>query len=276
VTEPRTAAELWAVVEELAAREPDPELVRVARERVTWLLRLAPAPAEPTDERLRAVSAFADQFVIDVAGITPDQRNALFAALGGDALGFVQCLYVADLGTRRATLRARLLDADTAAISSEPQADDTLWTAIETFMRTVAKLGELDPLTSELVRLRGASMHNCRVCRSRRSAEATELAPDRDLLAVAEQFERAELDDPTRLALRLTDAMLTQPTELADTDIDVARRTFTADEIDELLFDVVRNAANKIAVAFGADAPQVTEGVELFTLDAVGDVVTVG
>lgn len=35
----------------------------------------------------------------------------------------------------------------------------------------------------------------------------------------------------------------------------------------ELVLDIVRNAANKIAVAFAADAPQVESGVEYFAID---------
>ena len=36
------------------------------------------------------------------------------------------------------------------------------------------------------------------------------------------------------------------------------------------MLDVIRNATNKIAVALGADAPEVTEGVQLFVTDADG------
>ena len=39
------------------------------------------------------------------------------------------------------------------------------------------------------------------------------------------------------------------------------------------MLDVVRNAANKIAVALGGDAPEVTEGIQYYDLDARGDVV---
>ena len=35
----------------------------------------------------------------------------------------------------------------------------------------------------------------------------------------------------------------------------------------ELTLDLVRNSANKIAVAFGADAPQVEAGVEYYDID---------
>ena len=37
--------------------------------------------------------------------------------------------------------------------------------------------------------------------------------------------------------------------------------------------DVVRNAANKFAVAVGGDAAQVDDGIEYFDLDTAGDVV---
>ena len=39
----------------------------------------------------------------------------------------------------------------------------------------------------------------------------------------------------------------------------------------EVVLDVARNAANKIAVALGADAAHVSEGVELFRTDLDGD-----
>ena len=39
------------------------------------------------------------------------------------------------------------------------------------------------------------------------------------------------------------------------------------------MLDVVRNAANKIAVALGGDDAVVTEGVEYYDVDATGDVI---
>jgi hypothetical protein len=49
------------------------------------------------------------------------------------------------------------------------------------------------------------------------------------------------------------------------------RSTFTDAEIVELVLDVARNAANKIAVALAADAPHVTTGVEYFDTDDHGE-----
>jgi hypothetical protein len=54
------------------------------------------------------------------------------------------------------------------------------------------------------------------------------------------------------------------------------RRTLRPEQAVEVVVDVVRNAQNKIAVALGADAANVTSGVELYDLSADGDVVVVG
>ena len=39
----------------------------------------------------------------------------------------------------------------------------------------------------------------------------------------------------------------------------------------ELVLDVARNATNKIAVAFAADAPHVTDGYEIYEITADGE-----
>ena len=44
-------------------------------------------------------------------------------------------------------------------------------------------------------------------------------------------------------------------------------------EIVEIVLDLVRNAANKIAVSLGGDEAVVTDGVEYYDVDATGDVV---
>ena len=43
-------------------------------------------------------------------------------------------------------------------------------------------------------------------------------------------------------------------------------------EIVEIVLDLVRNAANKIAVSLGGDEAVVTDGVEFYDVDASGDV----
>src|SRR5579862_1605457 len=107
---PQPADLQLALIEGVAARDTDPALVAMIRERVAALLLVGPPPSEPTDERGRVVANFVDQFVIDVSGIDVTLRTALFEQLGDEAIGFVQALYVIDLGIRRRIVLDRLGD----------------------------------------------------------------------------------------------------------------------------------------------------------------------
>ena len=75
------------------------------------------------------------------------------------------------------------------------------------------------------------------------------------------------LSDTQSLALRVVDTFVWQPMrwppELGQQVVDVLGPAAAT----ELILDIVRNAANKIAVAFGADAPQVQTGIEYYDID---------
>lgn len=235
-------------------------------------------PLVADDDRAAACVAFTEQFVVDVAGITDEHRRVMTAAMGADAFMFVQTLFVADVFTRARVAVARLFDdtsfPETSAVPSPEGPDDLeLWPLLERFIRQVALLRALDPLTSELVRLRGARLHNCRLCRSRRSVKAIEAAGGEQVFDDLDDYERADFTERHRVALRLTDALVTQPRTIDAAMVADVRQHFTTAEITEIVLDVVRNAANKIAVAFGGDAPVVNEGVEFYDIDAGGDVI---
>jgi alkylhydroperoxidase family enzyme len=140
-------------------------------------------------------------------------------------------------------------------------------------MRPFARLDSLYPLTTEIGRRRGARAHNCRLCRSIRSVRAARDGADESLYDQIDHYETSALAPRHRVALRLVDAFLWQPLAYpADLSADVAA-SFTEAETVELVLDIVRNAANKIAVLFKADAPHVADGIELYDLSDDGDVV---
>jgi alkylhydroperoxidase family enzyme len=263
-----------AVIERIVERDTDAALVAMIRERVSNLLLVGPSPTEPTDARGRALATFVDQFVIDVSGIDDALRARMFEHLGGDALGFAQALYVLDLGIRRRIVIERLgpiapLEVDGVDVPAEL----LLWPAIENYLRTVARMKALDPVTAELVRLRGAAAHQCRICKSRLSVQAVEA------LGSAEPFESIVASRPTELApnhtaaVQFVDAVVTQPTGLDATLAATLHSFFSTEELHEMLHDVVRNSANKFAVAVGGDEAAVAEGIEFYDLDAEGDVI---
>jgi alkylhydroperoxidase family enzyme len=222
------------------------------------------------DDGNRVALEFAEQFVLDVSTLRADQRSAAMATLGADAFPFVQALYVSDFDTRMRLAWEQLF-------GTEPGQDVTttidLWSALETFMSSVARLTHLDPLTTEIVRLRGARAHNCRLCKSLRNVRAANDGAGETVYDEIDHYETSSLSEPHRAALRMVDAILWQPAvQPADLRGSV-RASFSDAELVELVLDVARNAANKIAVAFGADEPNVTEGLEFYDIDPSGELV---
>ncbi len=232
-------------------------------------------PAGVTDELLAnpAVAEFAAQFAADVSKIDEPLRSRFADATGHHQFVVAQMVWIGDMGPR---LRSAL---DTLFGSSEwpssrryPVAD--LWAVIENFVETVARLHALDATTTELIRLRGARQHNCRLCKSRRSAAAIEQGADESTFTAADHYASSDLPDRTKAALALVDAIIWTPHDLDPEVLAQVREHLTPAESVEVVLDVVRNAANKIAVALGADAPEVTEGVQLFVTDPDGVLTT--
>lgn len=213
------------------------------------------------------VVAFAEQFAADVSVIDDAMRAAFLEATWPAAFSAVQAIYVDDFWPRvSAVLGTQPADAE--AIE--------LWPALEEFMREVARLDALDPVTTELVRLRGARQHDCRVCKSRRSVAAIEGGADEATFDAVDRHAHSDLPDAAKAALALTDAIIWTPYDVADDVLGEARRHLTDEQFVEVVLDVTRNAANKIAVALGADAATVTDGVEMFSTDADGNLTIVG
>jgi alkylhydroperoxidase family enzyme len=246
-----------------------PDVLEAARTDVAAAL----GTSDGTAREGGAVSVFATQFVVDVSEITASQRGAAFTALGADAFDFVQCCYLFDLSTRLRAGFEHLLGTRPFATHDDVRTATSLFGALESMFAAVARLHALDPLTTELVRLRGARAHNCRLCKSIRSVRAARAGADESLYDQIDQHETSALDARHKAALRLTDAVIWQPLHAPDGLAADVRRVFTAAETTELLLDIARNAANKIAVAFGADAPHVTEGIEYYDVDDAGALV---
>ena len=136
-------------------------LVGLVRARCADVVSLSPLPAElaaaqPESEIESVVIDFAEQFSIDVSVITDAQRAALTGALGRGVFGAVMQMYVADFLPRvRAGLTA--LDLPVDWIPAEPpwNADiDAVDIVFNRLLPGIARLRSLDPVTTEVVRLR--------------------------------------------------------------------------------------------------------------------------
>lgn len=229
---------------------------------------LAVAPPDLTDP---AVAAFAEQVALDVSVVSDDLRAAFLAATGPSAFEVVQRIWAHDVPPRALAVLDQLYGGSDP-IPLAPFRGDS-WPLLEELMKAVARLDALDPVTTELVRLRGAAAHDCRLCRSRRSTPARDAGAAEALLDEVESGSLpAGLAPSQRAALALTDAVVWDWRAVPEPVLDVVRAELTEAEVVEVVLDVVRNAANKIAVALGADAPEVSDGVQWFRTGADGQV----
>jgi alkylhydroperoxidase family enzyme len=235
--------------------------------------------AEPESETEAVVAEFGEQFSVDVSAITGEQRSRLWKQLGDKTFSLVMQMYIADFVPRvRAGLEALGVGEQYLRWTQGPISWDRTTEpsdlVFNDFLPAVARMRALDPVTSELVRLRGAAQHNCRLCKSLREGTALDAGGSETLYSDIERYETSKLlDERAKAALRYADALIWTPAHLvADVAAEVRAR-FSEAEAVELTFDVMRNASNKVAVSLGADAARVEHGTERYLLDADGQTV---
>ncbi|GAB2774269.1 carboxymuconolactone decarboxylase family protein [Nocardioides salsibiostraticola] len=232
---------------------------------------LTPLPgARVVDVPPLGVVAFAEQFAVDVSIIDDEIRTDWASELGRQFVSATQMVFVADYGPRVRTTLDALFGRDEWFEPPMLPVDDA-WPVIENFTRAVARLRVLDDLTTELVRLRGARQHECRLCMSRRSLAAVEQGADAETFADIDDYRSSTLSDRAQAALGLTDAIIWTPATMRPRDLAAAREHLSPAEAVEVVLDVARNATNKIAVSLAADEAENPTKVALFEVDDNGN-----
>jgi len=200
-------------------------------------------------------------------------RAELTGRFGADgARELVTGIYVVEFTQRLQLLAARLLDdAPVAVIASVDGPAAGLLTA---YQAAVVRGSALDPVTTELVRLRCARTHHCRICQTLRLADARAAGVDETVTAKVDRYERSDLPERAKVALRVTDAFITRPDLLSDAAAGQARASFGPAELASLALDITKWSTQKIHVALGTDGADrlVTDadGVALFGFDSDG------
>ena len=247
-------------------------------------LAVPPLPTEvevtdPGSDAEAVLVDFAEQFSVDVSMIGDEQRSRLWSALGDSTFGVVVQMYIADFiprvraGLENLGVGQRYLGWADGQVGWD-HSTDASDAVFNSFLPAVARLRDLDALTSEMVRLRGAAQHNCRLCKSLRETTALDAGGSEALYGDIEHFEASEvLTDRQKAALRYADALIWSPSHVDRGIAAAVRAHFSDTEAVELTFDVMRNASNKIAVALAGDAPRVEHGTEQYLLDVDGQTV---
>lgn len=117
------------------------------------------------------------------------------------------------------------------------------------------KRRNLDPATTEIVRLRCAVWHNCRRCRSLRSVINGERVIDESVAEQIHDYERSDIAERHKVALRLADAFMTVPGAIDETLRRQVHEHFSDDEVVEMLLDIVAWTQQKPQVALALDIP---------------------
>ena len=94
---------------------------------------------------------------------------------------------------------------------------------------------------------------------SLRQAVARQHGFDEDMAAKIDRFESSDLSERHKAALRLADAMVTQPGSIDAALGDELRRHFDDEGILEITLDMMKWSYQKVSVALGTDA-EVTPG----------------
>ena len=245
----------------------------------TLALPPLPLPVEVPTENTDAESvlvAFAEQFSTDVTGIGDNQRARLLEAWGANAFRTVVTMYVADF-VPRVWAGCEALGLGMPGRPAEVDFDgqtDPIDFVLNGFVPEVARMRALDPVTTEVVRLRGAAAHNCRLCQSLRERHALDAGGSEDVYSQIADFERADnLSDAHKAALRYVDALIWTPSNIGEDVAGGGRKHFSTKQALELTLDVMRNGANKILVSLGSDAARVDEGTELYEIDEAGQTI---
>lgn len=128
-------------------------------------LSLPPLPMEVdlidgTSERDAVVGAFTEQFAVDVTGIEENQRTGLLSTLGNNAFRAVVAIFITDFLPRvwsgfEALGMGKPGNGDLVEWDHDM---DPVAAVLNDFLPAVARLRKLDPVTTEVARLRGVAV----------------------------------------------------------------------------------------------------------------------
>lgn len=286
------AVALLALANECAQQVVDPDLLELLRVRIDTLIgdgSLAenkPSAGAPDLTASQKVAVlFAEQFIIDVSGITDLDRDSLAEHFPGEEMReLITALYILEC-TYRLSLVARIMLADgsvptdTAAFATQAASSaeqPNIRRSLKDYQDAVVRGTDLDPVTTELVRLRCARTHNCRICQTLRLSDARVAGADDSMTEKVDFYERSDLEESHKIALRITDAFISRPDTLSTETVVAARTIYTPVQLAELCLDITKWSTQKIHVALGTDGadavPKNEQGVSFFGFDDLGQV----
>jgi alkylhydroperoxidase family enzyme len=256
----------------------DPVLFADTQRRVEYLLGLvADEPGDPSTPLLDATAALTEQFLVYVPGVGSELLHPVETVLGSIGLEtFVQSLYVLDQTTRLRLVHGQLFTEKEQNQTSDVEHADasaSLPNLLSALHADTMRLSELDVLTTEVVRLRAATYHHCRLCSSLRLQDREASVVDESLAGRIERNDLSGMVDDHVLAVRYADGHMINPKELDSALVRALTDRYTREQIIELSLDVSQWNQQKILVALGTDDPVSETGLTPLTFDVQGHIV---
>ena len=160
--------------------------------------------------------------------------------------------------------------------NGKPLRDAQLYTLLSAYQDAVVRSSHLDAVTTELIRLRCARQHDCRICQTLRLADAQNSGLDTDMESKIDHYETSDLSERHKTALRLVDAFIWLPADMSDELVAQAHQHFSDQELAEILIDITKWSTQKIHVTLGTDGadhlPVNERGVAYFAFADTGKV----
>lgn len=129
--------------------------------------------------------------------------------------------------------------------------DPELTRLVDEYQLAAMRERVLDPVTTELVRIRCARVHQCRACSRSRFAPAVDAGASEEFLAQVDFYEASSLPERQKVALRLTDAhIFGSMSDRLREQVDVF---FSRVEAVEICLLVSKFSMQKSTVALGLD-----------------------
>lgn len=275
----RAAARVFAFV--------DTDLLALCRQqlRATQERSHFEAPEKSTSLDI-SIMRLAEQFAVNVDSISEADIAKLRETMSSAQVNaLINAIYLMDMALRLEQVAPVVLAGADATVSTSTGhtattacTDDTdviIAEAIAAFAATAVLADKVDVITGELVRLRCAQIHHCRLCGSLRQRKALDQGLDEALAERVARYEDGGLDEHVVAALKLVDTLIMFPCD-ADASLKAELdKHFSPEQIAELCFDVVKWSQQKALVALHIDAPP-WEGIHVLDFDKDGQPVFEG
>ena len=112
---------------------------------------------------------------------------------------------------------------------------------------------EIDPLVHECIRLFNANYQGCEYCLNARAAVAVQAGLNEDIVGKLTHFESSDLPEPLKAALRVANAISSNPSSVTKELWDKTRQFYSEREVVDLVLLSVHTTGSKVTITLGLD-----------------------